>query len=153
MNDILRIRLQEFEKLPGEIEIFTQELMKDGTVNDKFTELNREQMYAGKRSDDTNIEPDYKPFTVRTKSAKGQPTDRVTLDDTGDHYRSLRTKVTPGKTELYSTDWKTDQLQAKYNTGSNSQIYGLSEESIAVMRDFLRPDLVSFTHNYFKADA
>ena len=32
---------------------------------------------------------DYSPVTIQIKRAKGQPTDRITLKDTGEFYKSL----------------------------------------------------------------
>ena len=49
-----------------------------------------EQMYKlGQDSKGSIIRPAYRPATVRIKKAKGQPTDRVTLKDTGRFHKNL----------------------------------------------------------------
>lgn len=49
-----------------------------------------EQMYKlGQDSKGSIIRPAYRPATVRIKKAKGQPTDRVTLKDTGRFHKTL----------------------------------------------------------------
>lgn len=49
-----------------------------------------EQMYKlGQDSKGSIIRPAYRPATVRIKRAKGQPTDRVTLKDTGRFHKTL----------------------------------------------------------------
>lgn len=47
------------------------------------------QLFAGKTKEDAKITPDYALSTKILKRKKGQPTDRVTLRDTGDFYRSI----------------------------------------------------------------
>lgn len=49
-----------------------------------------EQMYKlGQDSKGSIIRPAYRPATIRIKKAKGQPTDRVTLKDTGRFHKTL----------------------------------------------------------------
>jgi len=55
----------------------------------QMVDLNIQQMMGGRRSDGSNIEPEYTPFTVQIKKAKGQPYDRVTLRDEGDFQRDM----------------------------------------------------------------
>lgn len=48
------------------------------------------QMYKlGQDSKGSIIRPAYRPATIRLKRAKGQPTDRVTLRDTGKFHKTL----------------------------------------------------------------
>lgn len=76
------------------------------------------QLSAGVRGDGSAIEPEYSFLTVELK--KGKPglsgvTDRVTLYDTGDHYRELFADVEgSGEIETGSHDEKSLDLQAKY---------------------------------------
>ncbi len=51
--------------------------------------LQTSQLFAGKTKEDAKITPDYALSTKIIKRRKGQPTDRVTLRDTGDFYRSI----------------------------------------------------------------
>lgn len=67
----------------------------------------------------------YKPLTIMLKSEKGQPTDRVTLKDTGDFYESMRVEADRTQFEIVADDWKTDELKAKYGDA----IFGLTDEN------------------------
>ena len=52
-------------------------------------QLQTEQVYSGTTNKGGDIKPSYALSTRITKRRKGQPTDRVTLRDTGDFYNSL----------------------------------------------------------------
>jgi hypothetical protein len=92
--------------------------------------LNEQQMFAGFRNDGSQILPDYTKLTIKIKEEKGQPTDRVTLRDEGDHYAGLYAEVqgNAGTIEYGSTDPKSAKLQKKYDARKGS-IYGLDEAS------------------------
>jgi len=48
-----------------------------------------EQMYQGINASGNAIEPEYKQSTINYKKRVGQPSDRVTLKDSGDFYDSI----------------------------------------------------------------
>lgn len=92
-----------------------------------MADLNALQLSQGKRATGTDIKPAYHPLTIELK--KGQSglsgiTDRVTLYDTGSHYRNLYAQVKGDEIEYGSRDHKSESLQKKYGA-----IYGLTEES------------------------
>ena len=66
----------------------------------------------------------YKPLTIQLKTEKNQPTDRVTLKDTGDFYESMRVEAEQTFFEIVADDWKTEELKEKYG----DDILGLNEE-------------------------
>ena len=140
--------LDKFYILQFKLEEFGLELIRDPEFADNATELNVEQQLAGERSDGTTIEPPYRAFTIRKKIEKGQPIDRVTLEDEGDYHNSLRIRAYENKFEIFATDWKSDQLNDKYNSGG-SQILGLQDKSIDELRSFMLPDFISFVRFYF----
>lgn len=94
-------------------------------TQDAITELNRGQMFIGKRSDGSEITPTYSDLTIILKEEKGQPSDRVTLKDTGDFWDSLTVDVDSDTFTMDATDSKTDRLSKKYG----DKILGLSDES------------------------
>lgn len=80
----------------------------------------------------------YRPYTIRVKKEKGQPTDRVTLRDTGAFERDFRVVV--GQTEFVVTsdDWKTEDLMAKYG-----KIFGLTPSNMGrLSQEIVLPDLL-----------
>ena len=64
---------------------------KDKSLMTLIVSLNtQDQLFEkGIRADGTPITPEYTPFTISIKREKGQPTDRVTLKDTGEFYDSF----------------------------------------------------------------
>ena len=58
---------------------------------------------------------EYKPFTVAIKRQKGQPTNRTTLEDTGNFYRGFDLIFTDQDAiGVFSRDKKTPELIEKY---------------------------------------
>lgn len=93
-------------------------------------------MIAGIRADGTEILPTYTDLTIQIKQEKGQPTDRVTLRDTGDFQNQVTTTVTDEFVTTDSTDEKSEKLQKKYG----EKIFGLSEKYKAeYIRESLNP--------------
>jgi len=106
--------------------------MADGTYvrkavqenTDKIVELNVEQLYEyGVNSLGISIDTyaPYSPYTIKVKNEKGQPTDRVTLRDTGAFHKSFEVVVGPVDFYITATDYKTDMLIEKYG----EKIFGL----------------------------
>lgn len=86
----------------------------------------------------SSYEP-YKPRTIREKRKKGQPTNRVTLRDEGLFHASFKVVTGPIDFEIEATDWKTEDLVAKYG----EQILGLTDENLArLLWDYIYPSLV-----------
>jgi hypothetical protein len=116
----------------------TDKICVESVTDTKETikEKNKEQLYSGETSAGTEITPYYTPLTVRIKQSKGQPTDRVTLRDTGAFYQGVYVNVTGSKVVIESTDSKTAALEAKYS----EQIFGLNDKfKIEYIKESLRP--------------
>lgn len=100
------------------------------------------QLYIeGMRGSDGAFIMDYMPYsrlTIKLKEIKGQPTDRVTLRDTGDFHKSFRIEPTDDTVEITADDWKTEELKDKYGQG----IMALSDEHLhSVKIAFILPGL------------
>lgn len=117
----LQIRLHKFDIIAvlGECVQETKEAIAD---------LNRGQLFIGKRTDGTDILPDYSDYTIELKQAKGQPYDRVTLRDKGHFWNSIHVDVDSKNYSVDASDSKTDKILDKYET-HNGKILGLSKES------------------------
>jgi hypothetical protein len=112
-------------------------------VNDAFVlDLNRnEQLFTGgEDSQGQTITPPYTPFTVFLKRQKGQPTDRVTLKDSGDFHASFEINYLPDGFELYATDQKTRKLISKYG----AEIFGLTDPSLQDLINLIGPQLLDY---------
>lgn len=91
---------------------------------------NTEQLYDGEYTNGNQISPAYTPTTIKIKTAKRQPADRVTLKDTGAFYEGIKSNVNISSKSVVidSTDSKTTDLKVKYQSGSD-EIFGLSTDS------------------------
>ena len=102
-------------------------------------DINRETLYSGRDSNNQEVEPPYRPSTVRMKKSKGQPYDRVTLKDSGTFYSRFVMLYGEDAFEITSEDWKVDDLIAKY--GRN--IFGLTDEAQGDLSHMLRDTLLN----------
>lgn len=86
---------------------------------------------------------DYMPYTPKTieiKEIKGQPTNRVTLRDTGDFHASFRLIIENDKFTITADDFKTEGLIRKYGR----QILGLTDSNAQELAHaYILPDLIS----------
>lgn len=104
------------------------EYMEDITrsIEDEIKDLNVHQQYdLGQDRYGDRITPEYTPFTVSIKRWKGQPTDRVTLRDTGQFHSSFKIRYEADGFELYANDWKAESLEEKYG----NSIFGLQDDA------------------------
>ena len=117
------------------------ELGKIIQKNEKaIVEYNTEQLYAGFDSKGQNLSPEYTKKTIGIKQKKSppQPTDRVTLKDTGDFYKGFKIEAKQNDFEIISTDEKAQGLKSKYG----ADIFGLAPEDRATVTDkILNPQL------------
>jgi len=80
-----------------------------------------------------SIGGEYSPFTIEEKKKKGQPTDRVTLKDTGEFYESFIVIPFKGGFRIEADTIKDGQdLQNSWG----KEIVGLSPENIQIVKDF-----------------
>ena len=110
------------------------EYMEDITrsIEDEIKEINVHQQYdLGQDRYGDAITPEYAESTIRYKRRKGQPTDRVTLKDTGQYHETFKILYEAEGFELYANDWKAGFLDKKYG----KEIYGLQDEAARELAD------------------
>lgn len=84
-----------------------------------------EQMYKlGQDAKGSIIRPAYRPATIRLKRKKGQPTDRVTLKDTGRFHKTLIVTPKENYVEISSDLEYAKYLFKKYG----DDVLGIQEE-------------------------
>ena len=97
------------------------------------------QMNTGLKSNGSLITPQYSPFTVEEKRRKGQPSDRVTLRDTGAFQKAIKVHADSDSINFDSTDSKTEKLVSKYS----SDIFGLNQDNTEdYVNELLYPKIV-----------
>ena len=113
-----------------------------------IADTNADQMFAGLRADDTEIgdEHPYKPFTIAIKKEKGQPTDRVTLKDTGEFHRSIFVKFEGDKIIIDSDNDLRDKLVEKYG----ATIFGLTKQNKQALIKIIEKRLNKWAINKLK---
>ncbi len=121
------------------------ELWLDVSIQKTILDLNREDQLFDKGIDSLGISLEsiggaYSPVTVQIKRSKGQPTDRVTLKDTGDFYETFRIKVGPTFFDI-DADPKKDETDLFVEWGED--ILGLTDESLEILQDILLPLIIN----------
>ena len=102
------------------------------SIEDEIKELNVHQQYdLGQDRYGNEIRPEYAESTIRYKRMKGQPTDRVTLQDTGQYHDTFKIRYEEEGFELYANDWKAGFLDRKYG----KDIYGLQDDAARELAD------------------
>lgn len=81
----------------------------------------------------------YAPLTVQIKSGLGQPTDRVTLKDTGDFHRSFFARFVGKNIAIGANDEKADKLEDRYT----SSIYGLTDDNLQEVIELVKPEMIN----------
>lgn len=103
-------------------------------------QLNRDQLWQGKKIDGSSITPPYAPRTVKLKLKVGQPIDRVTLKDDGFFYDGFYIIYETDQFTIYSHEDYTKYLTGRYNQGSD--IFGLTEENLNKVREIIIKEIV-----------
>lgn len=106
----------------------------------EIVKKNTDRLYnLGQYPSGQPVRPDYTPLTVRIKKSKQQPTDRVTLKDTGDFHDSFYVKFDRDQFTILASDVKAGKLVAKYGF----EIFGLSEEDLVDLLPKIYVNLLS----------
>lgn len=133
----LIFRLRKFKEiLPQELK---EEIMENKAVIVKM--ITEKQLYErgvnGRDEFIASYAP-YAPRTIQIKQKKGQPTDRVTLKDTGEFYNSFDVVFDESGFYVTSTDEKAKYLAEKYGR----TIFRLTDENLTtLLQEYIRPIL------------
>lgn len=92
-----------------------------------IVKLNKEQLDEGVYTDGEKITPEYTAFTKRIKRRIGQPSDRVTLKNTGKFRRQMNLATYSNRFQIFSKDAKAEKLKKKY--AKQKDFFGLTQES------------------------
>lgn len=123
--------LRQFEQEKNKV---LNEIIKD--YEPEIIDMNLAQLDQGEEATGDKIEPAYRPITIELKKITGQPTDRVTLKDTGDFHNDFFLTYGRDWFNINSNDEKADKLERKYG----KDIYGLSDNHIQDLINQVKPD-------------
>lgn len=136
-------RLRKFEEILAES---LEEVII--SLQDKITQLVAEEQLYKKGINGKGVEiMSYAPYaqsTIRRKSRKGQPTNRVTLRDTGEFHKSLFVVFDEGGFYIATEDEKLKYLEPKYGEA----ILRLTDENLKyLLQTYIRPMLAERLKN------
>ena len=129
------------------------DIAQQDSFQDLVIELNtKDQLFdKGENSEGKTLESiggAYSPFTVSIKQAKGQPTNRVTLFDTGEFYASFVVKPFRGGFTI-DADPNKDDTDLFDEWGD--EIVGLNDENLQTIINFFRNAVLEKINNRIKA--
>jgi len=143
--DVLIEYLNDFKRKLDISEIFNFVISTE--LKELIIELNQDQLYdLGEDSKGNKLwsfspSMPYSPYTIKIKQAKGQPTDRLTLRDTGAFYKSFTVEV-EGTSIVLDADGQ------KQNTNLFSQygidILGLNDQNMSIFLERLTNDVIFY---------
>ena len=139
--DKLTSLIGRLEKFENDIPLIIKEVVESNSH--AICEMNTEKQLFEEGVNSAGIGIDtYKPYTGRTidiKQSKGQPTNRVTLRDTGEFHSSFYIEAGIDSFMIKASDPKTLELMAKYG----DEILGLTnEDANIVSHEMIKPILI-----------
>lgn len=129
------------------------EIAKQKPLQDLVIELNTEKQLFDKGENAMgrtleSIGGSYSPYTVQIKQAKGQPTNRVTLFDTGEFYASFVVKPFKGGFIIDANPEKDDtNLFEEWG----EDVVGLNQENLQTVINFFRDAILEKINRSLRA--
>jgi len=138
--------LNKFVALEGKEDDIIEEITKQKETQEFLIFVLQEQLFQTGEDGKGNSLGSYSPFTIAIKKRKGQPTDRVTLKDTGEFYRSYVVKPFNGGFIIDADDEKEDT--------NLFDIYGddillPNEESLDLIAEYYEEQLIEYIKKLF----
>lgn len=141
----LKNKIRELEQLKKQIPLEAEKIAIK--YKEKILDYIREKQLFEKGIDGTGskIEPEYTSFTIAIKKQKGQPTNRVTLSDTGSFTDKMDLIFTDQNAiGVFSRDAKAPELISKYG----SDIFTFTTNNIKEIESkIFEPKLVEWLLN------
>ena len=131
VDELLSALEKAYEKLPQTT------INQAAKYEPEIIDLNTDQLFSGLDANGNPVTPNYSTLTISIKRQKGQPTNRVTLRDTGEFYRDFEVRFFNDYFAIFSNDDKTEKLERKYG----KDIFGLTNQNILEVAELVKPDL------------
>ena len=121
-------------------DLIIENILKDKGFQRFIIDLNTEEQLFEKGIDSFGASlGDYTDFTKTVKSIKGQRIDHITLEDTGEFYKSFAIKVQNGGFLITADGQKEDtNLLEEYG----KEILGLTDENLQIVIDAIKEKLI-----------
>ena len=109
------------------------EVFSQSDVQDEMIQFNQDQLQEGKDALGQTISTiggsPYRPYTIIIKRAKNQPTNKVTLFDTGEFYETFKVRFVKDGYEIIA-DFQKPDGDIRDNFSSQYDFLGLDDESL-----------------------
>ena len=121
-------------------DVIISNILKDAEFQRFIIDLNTEEQLFEKGIDSLGASlGDYSDFTKVVKGIKGQRIDHITLEDTGDFYKSFAIKVQNGGFLIVADGQKEDtNLLEEYG----KEVLGLTDENLQIVIDAIKEKLI-----------
>lgn len=131
------------------------ELSKDREFTKLITDLNTESQLYDKGIDrDGNSLGEYSAYTIIKKEEKGQPTDHVTLKDTGDFYHSFKVVFIDGSLVIFTNPFKTSNgITTNLFREWGVEIIGLTQENLDLIITVAQKKVINIIRKQLKKAA
>jgi hypothetical protein len=108
------------------------ELSKDRELKKLIVDLNTQsQLYDEGINRDGISLGEYSAYTIQKKEELGQPTDRITLKDTGDFYKTFKVEFIAGDLIIYADPFKTSHgITTDLVREFGKEIIGLTDDNL-----------------------
>jgi hypothetical protein len=143
----LRNKVKKIIRILDKQEELIQEIFKSTELQEMIIDLNtRDQLFEkgedslGRKLED--IGGGYAPYTISVKIEKGQPTDRVTLKDTGVFYDSFKV-VVPSGADYIIIEANPYKEGVNINDEWGGHVIGLKSENLSKIKDYVHEKLLN----------
>jgi hypothetical protein len=151
--EVVKLLKDKFNAFPDQLELFRSKILNSRKYKDWLVLKNQENLLAGKRADNTDIEKipvrgqtstRYERLTRYRKEKYGEVYEHVTLYDTGNLHESL--KIKSGSETLYF-----EFLDPKYPEIERiwGNVKGINDYQKNQFINMLYLDFLKFTNDYF----
>lgn len=134
MNDAVQNVIDSLQSFEKDREQILMNLVKDH--NNEVLQMNVDQLFSGIDADGKAISPAYAASTIKAKKRKGDPYNRVTTRDEGNHHESIFSTYRSDEFELDAADPVKKYLVRKYG----EKLYGLTEENIERLTNLIKDE-------------
>ena len=137
MSDVIDDKIKQLKEIQRKMDETIISLVRTEEAH-VLDLVKNEQLFQGFDSQGRRISPPYAPQTIKRKLRFGQPTDRVTLKDTGRFYFSFFIEYDLTEFSIQAEDEKTVYLVARYGP----EILGLDQPRLDKVSALIKPKLL-----------
>jgi hypothetical protein len=143
MNDVIKV-IMSYEEVKKSIIEYNQSQLQEGLDS-------HDKRIVTTSAKNQGMGEVYSSYTIKIKSRRGQDTENVTLEDSGDFYNSMLVKISDDNVEVIADFNKPDgNINDNFNAGE-FDFLGLTDDNLEgfatwVLQDYLELELRKRLH-------